>query len=167
MIDEGVGNKRVVDENMESSEQEIQVGKKEENREKNQSPPRNVLLPSKPSPILPPLPLPQRFRKSKLDGKFATFFNMLKKLVVDIPFAEALAQMPNYVKFMKEIMSKKKKFDPYGTISLSENCSALIQRKLPENKRIQPVSPFLSRLMNILSRKLYVIWETILILCHY
>ena len=32
---------------------------------------------------------------------------MLKKLEVNILFAEALAQMSNYMKFMKEIMSNK------------------------------------------------------------
>ena len=54
---------------------------------------------------------------------------------MNLPFVEALAQMPNYVKFMKEIMSNKKKLDSYGTVSLSENYSAIIQRKLPEKLR--------------------------------
>ena len=47
-------------------------------------------------------------------------------------FVDALAQMPHYVKFMKEIMSNKKMLDAYGTVSLSEKCSAIIQRKLLE-----------------------------------
>ena len=41
--------------------------------------------------------------------------------------------MPKNVKFMKEIMSNKKKLEAYGIVNLSENCSAIIQRKLPEN----------------------------------
>ena len=60
---------------------------------------------------------------------------MFNKFEVNIPFAKALAQMPSYVKFMKEIMSNKKKLDAYGTFSLTENCSAIIQRKLPEKLR--------------------------------
>ena len=60
---------------------------------------------------------------------------MCKKLEVNIPFEEALAQRPNYVKFMKEIMSNKKKLDAYGTISLLENCSVIIQRKIQEKLR--------------------------------
>ena len=60
---------------------------------------------------------------------------MFKKIEVNILFAEALAQMPNYVKFMKEIMITKRKFDAYRTISLLENCSAIIQRKLHEKLR--------------------------------
>ena len=60
---------------------------------------------------------------------------MFKKLELKIPFVEALSQMPNYVKFMKEIMSNKKKLDSYETISLLENCIAIIQRKLSEKLR--------------------------------
>ena len=60
---------------------------------------------------------------------------MLKKLEVNMSFAKALAQMPNYVKFMKKIMSNKKMLDTYGTVSLLKNCSAIVQRKLPEKLR--------------------------------
>ena len=40
--------------------------------------------------------------------------------------------MPKYVTFMKEIMSNKRKLDAYGTMSLSDNCSSIIQTKLPK-----------------------------------
>ena len=56
---------------------------------------------------------------------------MFTKIAINIPFVDALAQMPNYVKFMKEIMSNKKKLE-VGTVNLSENCSSIIQRKLLE-----------------------------------
>ena len=51
---------------------------------------------------------------------------------MNIPFAEL---EPNFVKFMKEIISKKKNLDAYVTVSLSENYSAIMQRKLPEKLR--------------------------------
>ena len=57
---------------------------------------------------------------------------MCKKLEINIPFVDVLAQMPNYVKFMKEIMSNKKKLEAYEIVNLIENCSAIIQRKLPD-----------------------------------
>ena len=60
---------------------------------------------------------------------------MFKKLEINIMFANALAKMPNYVKFMKEIMSNERKLKAYGTINLSENCSTIIQRKLLENMK--------------------------------
>ena len=55
---------------------------------------------------------------------------MFKKLEIDIPFAEALAQMPQYVKFMKDIINKKRKLDEGWVVSLSANCSAIIQKNL-------------------------------------
>ena len=80
----------------------------------------------------PPIPFPQRPKQTKLDDQIAKFLNMFWKLEMDIPFAEALAQMPHYAKFMKEIMIKNKKLDEYGIVSLSANCSTIIPKKLPQ-----------------------------------
>ena len=74
----------------------------------------------------PPIPFPQRLLKSKMDEKFSKFLNMFKKIKTNIPFAEALAQMPNYAKFMKDILSKKRKFFDGGVVSLIEICSVVI-----------------------------------------
>ena len=56
---------------------------------------------------------------------------MFKKLEINIPFAEALAKMPQYAKFMKDIISKKRKLDESGVVNLSANCSAIIKKNLP------------------------------------
>ena len=50
---------------------------------------------------------------------------------MNIPFAKALAQMPHYAKFMKDILSKKRKLDEEGVMSLSATCSAVNQKNLP------------------------------------
>ena len=39
--------------------------------------------------------------------------------------------MPSYVKFMKEILSKKMKLGDYETVALTLENSAIIQKKLP------------------------------------
>ena len=51
---------------------------------------------------------------------------MFKKIKVNFPLAKALAQMPYYAKFMKDILRKKRKFDEEGVVSLSVTCSAVI-----------------------------------------
>ena len=56
---------------------------------------------------------------------------MFKKIEVNISFVEALAQMPRYAKFMKDIMNKKRKLDEERVVSLSTTCSAVIQKNLP------------------------------------
>ena len=39
--------------------------------------------------------------------------------------------MPNYAKFLKDILSKKKKIAKEGVVSLTATCSAVIQKSLP------------------------------------
>ncbi|XP_042051282.1 uncharacterized protein LOC121796516 [Salvia splendens] len=66
--------------------------------------------------IAPPKP-----KEKKLDGKFAKFLEIFKRVHLNIPLIEELQQMPSYLKFLKEIMSKKKKLVDYETVSLTEN----------------------------------------------
>ncbi|XP_073017924.1 uncharacterized protein [Primulina eburnea] len=51
----------------------------------------------------------ERFKKKSLDDQFAKFLEIFKKIHINIPFADALEQMPNYAKFIKDVMSKKRK----------------------------------------------------------
>ena len=94
--------------------------------------PGNITFPDKPPKITHPLSYPQQLKKKMIDEQFSKFLNIFNKLHVNIPFADALEQMSHYAKFMKEIMTKKKKIEEQGTINQSEQCSAIIQRKLPE-----------------------------------
>ena len=56
---------------------------------------------------------------------------VFKKQRINIPFADALEQMANYVKFMKDMLSKKRRLFEYETIALTEECNDILQRKLP------------------------------------
>ena len=66
-----------------------------------------------------------------MDKRFGRFVGSFKKLHINIPFAEALEQTLGYVKFMKDFLSKKRKLGDYETVALSEECSAILQKKLP------------------------------------
>ncbi|XP_050915884.1 uncharacterized protein LOC127130977 [Lathyrus oleraceus] len=60
---------------------------------------------------------------------------IMPKLEINIPFSEALEQMPIYAKFMKYIISKKRStnIDP---IILTETCSVILQgMKIPVKKK--------------------------------
>lgn len=63
-----------------------------------------VLKPIRP-PVVPKyvskLPFPQRQQRNKLNQKFQEFLNILKKLTINIPFAEALEQTSSYVKLIE------------------------------------------------------------------
>ncbi|XP_061353949.1 uncharacterized protein LOC133298634, partial [Gastrolobium bilobum] len=47
------------------------------------------------------------------------------------PCAKALENMPHYAKFMKDLLTKKRKLNVGETMALTAECSALIQKKLP------------------------------------
>ena len=79
-----------------------------------------------------PISYPQRLKKNKLDKQFTKFMEVFKKLHINIPFADALEQMPSYVKFLNDILSKKRRLSNFETVNLTEECSAIFQRKLPQ-----------------------------------
>ncbi|XP_024022401.1 uncharacterized protein LOC112091893 [Morus notabilis] len=79
----------------------------------------------------PGIPFPQQLKKKNRVHQFAKFLEVFKKIHINIPFAEALAQMPTYVKFMKDILSDKRKLENFETVALTEEYSAIMQRKLP------------------------------------
>ena len=56
---------------------------------------------------------PHRLKKSKLDKQFTKFMEVFKKLHINIPFADALEQMPSSVKFMKDILSEKRRLSNF------------------------------------------------------
>ncbi|XP_050233414.1 uncharacterized protein LOC126681901 [Mercurialis annua] len=80
---------------------------------------------------VPPIPYSQRQRKRINELHFQKFLDIFKKIQINIPFAEALAQMPSYAKFLKEIVSNKNKLEEYSMVALTEEYSAILQKKLP------------------------------------
>ncbi|XP_062104887.1 uncharacterized protein LOC133816360 [Humulus lupulus] len=64
-----------------------------------------------------------------IDEQFKMFLNIFKKIHIKISFVDALV---NYAKFMKDVISKKRKLEDYEAVKLTEVCSAIIKRQLPE-----------------------------------
>ncbi|GJV45461.1 hypothetical protein Tco_1429997 [Tanacetum coccineum] len=92
--------------------------------------------PPKRNPHQPLIPYPSRLNKEKLQDKFDIqvhkFFQMFKKLHFNISLTEALAFIPKYHKMLKDLLSDKAKLLGLANISLTENCSAVLLKKLPE-----------------------------------
>ena len=75
----------------------------------------------------PTVPFPQRLQKSRREKQFSKFLDIFKKIEINIPFAEVISQMPLYAKFLKEILSKKRKIAEEGIVNLTATCCAIIQ----------------------------------------
>ncbi|XP_062080787.1 uncharacterized protein LOC133785581 [Humulus lupulus] len=79
----------------------------------------------------PPPPFPQRFQKQQQDSLFQRFLDVLKQLHINIPLVEALEHMHNYVMFLKDILTKKRRLGKFETVALTEGCSAILKNKIP------------------------------------
>ncbi|KAL4315479.1 hypothetical protein AHAS_Ahas15G0189200 [Arachis hypogaea] len=80
------------------------------------------------------LPYPQRFKGENKEKQYSKFLEILKTLHINIPFIEALEQMPLYAKFMKELLTKKKSLKEGQMVVMTRECSAIIQRELPRKR---------------------------------
>ncbi|KAA3486805.1 receptor-like protein kinase FERONIA [Gossypium australe] len=55
----------------------------------------------------PYVPYPNATKKDHTKKQFGKFLKLLKKLHINLPFIEALSQMPSSVKFLKELLANK------------------------------------------------------------
>ncbi|XP_061351131.1 uncharacterized protein LOC133296203 [Gastrolobium bilobum] len=78
-------------------------------------------------------PYPQRLQQHEQKKNFSKFLEIFKKLHINIPFAEALEKMPSYAKFLKEILTKKRKLTVKGSTILTEDCGAITQKSASIN----------------------------------
>ncbi|XP_027345399.1 uncharacterized protein LOC113857563 [Abrus precatorius] len=69
------------------------------------------------------------------ERQFARFLDIMKKLQINILFTEAMEQMPTYARFMKDLLTKKRRILEEETMELEVGCSAIIQKSLPHNSR--------------------------------
>lgn len=71
-------------------------------------------------PYILSISYPQQFQEKKLEEKLSKFLDILKKLHINIQFADSLEQMLSYEKFMKEILSNKRKLEKHEIVALIE-----------------------------------------------
>ena len=68
---------------------------------------KDAEVPKKVTPMPRPPPFPQRLLKKTEDEKYRCFITMLKQLSINVPLVEALEQVPDYAKFMKNLYKEK------------------------------------------------------------
>ncbi|KAK4724660.1 hypothetical protein R3W88_027439 [Solanum pinnatisectum] len=81
--------------------------------------------------VKPPPPFPQKFKKQKEDECFGKFLSLLKQVHINLPLVDVFQGIPRYAKYMKEIVANKRRLTEYETVALTEECSSIIQNKLP------------------------------------
>ncbi|KAK8708753.1 hypothetical protein V6N13_059790 [Hibiscus sabdariffa] len=82
----------------------------------------------------PPPPFPQRLKKEKQEYQYKKFFDILKQVHINLPLVEALQQMPNFAKFLKDMVSRKFRIGEFETATAIEACLVLMHNKVPAKK---------------------------------
>ena len=75
---------------------------------------------------MPAVPFPQRLQQSKIVEQFTRFLKAFQKLEISMIFTEVVTQKPLYAKFLKEILSQKRRIAEEGVVNLTATCSAVI-----------------------------------------
>ncbi|CAH9140245.1 unnamed protein product [Cuscuta epithymum] len=113
---------------------QVEPAVREEEKEKDEG--REVAAAPKQSvPIknyTPPLPYPARLTRKNDSDQFGKFLHLMKQVQINLPFVDALAQMPKYAKFMKDLLTNKRRLEEASTVTLNEECSAVIRTDLPK-----------------------------------
>ncbi|XP_049347870.1 uncharacterized protein LOC125812419 [Solanum verrucosum] len=86
---------------------------------------------SVPQKKLPP-PFPQWLKKQNEDECFGKFLSLLKQVHINLPLVDILQGISKYAKYVKDIVSSKRRLTEYETVALTEECNSRIQNRLPK-----------------------------------
>ncbi|KAM1818347.1 hypothetical protein ACFX11_000152 [Malus domestica] len=77
------------------------------------------------------VPFPSRLKQSKKEETEKDILETFRKVQVNIPLLDAIKQVPRYAKFLKELCTTRRRVSNKEVVQVSENVSAVLQRKLP------------------------------------
>ncbi|KAL0447983.1 UNVERIFIED_CONTAM: hypothetical protein Slati_1926200 [Sesamum latifolium] len=84
-----------------------------------------------PKVFVPKPPFLDRFAKCKKEEEEKEILETLRKVEAKILLLDAIKQIPRYTRFLKEFCTNKFKLKGNERVSIGENVSAILQRKLP------------------------------------
>ena len=90
-----------------------------------------------------PPPFPQALRSKKKASQQADILEVLRQVKVNMPLLDIIKQFPTYAKFLKDLCTIKKGLGIEKKAFLTEQVSAIIQRKNPVKYK-DPRSPTIS-----------------------
>ncbi|KAL6579505.1 hypothetical protein OROMI_009721 [Orobanche minor] len=107
-----------------------QVSKSEDSKEKEK-------------PYVPKAPFPERLISKDKSSQYKDILEIFKQVRINIPFLDAIKQVPAYSKFLKDLCTVKRKTNVPRKAFLAEHVSSIIQNKTPVKYK-DPGSPTIS-----------------------
>ncbi|XP_075088610.1 uncharacterized protein LOC142170617 [Nicotiana tabacum] len=124
----------IVDTKEVRQELKVQEVNREKVREKVKETPKTLL----PIPR-PPSPFPQRLARKVDDSNLEKFYDILKQLSVNIPFVEAFQDMPGFVKYLKDLITKKRTTKNEVQVGLGMSRPTSIRLQMADRSIKRPV----------------------------
>ena len=81
--------------------------------------------------FVPKAPYPERLKAPKKNVQFAEILEVLKQIQINIPFLDAIQQLPSYAKFLKDLVTIKRKTNVPKKAYLTEQVSSILHCRLP------------------------------------
>ncbi|GKE10917.1 hypothetical protein Tco_1414468 [Tanacetum coccineum] len=66
-----------------------------------------------------------------MEAQYGKFLDMIRAVRINVPLFDVLVRMPNYGKFLKELISNKHKIEQISAAFLSYESSVILQNKVP------------------------------------
>lgn len=73
---------------------------------------------------VPPVSFHKRLKEANSEFEFSKFIKHFKFLHINISFIYAILKVPSYARFLKEIITCKRKIEDHEVIALSKGCSS-------------------------------------------
>ncbi|KAL6514868.1 hypothetical protein OROGR_020447 [Orobanche gracilis] len=118
------------DYNPEEKSNEPQVSKPKDSKEKEKS-------------YVPKAPFPERLVSKDKSTQYKDILDIFKQVRINIPFLDAIKQVPAYSKFLKDLCTMKRKTNVPRKAFLAKHVSSIIQNKTPVKYK-DPGSPTIS-----------------------
>ncbi|GJX24466.1 hypothetical protein Tco_0228911 [Tanacetum coccineum] len=81
------------------------------------------------------LPFPSKLKKQKKDDEDERLLSIFKQIHINLPFLEPMIHILKGAKVLKDLLSHKEKLEKAASlVKLSEECSVIIQRSLPQKE---------------------------------
>jgi hypothetical protein len=132
-VDEPEAVDEAVDEAVPAADLAEQGETKSDNNEKKDAEPSTVTPIEKDftRSFVSKAPYLERLRAPKKNAQFAEILEVFKQVQINVPFLEAIQQVPAYAKFLKDLVTIKRKTNVPKKAYLKEQVSSILQYKLP------------------------------------
>jgi hypothetical protein len=101
-----------------------------------------------PRSFVPKTRYPNRLQAPKKGGKFEDILEVFKQVQINIPFLDTVQQVLSYAKFLKDLITVKRRTNVPKKVCLTEQVSSILQCKLPIKYR-DPRCPTISCVIGV------------------